>query len=235
MLTAVGILASSCVQETALTPEQQTLQTKLVGNTSGEYEEGIILIKLTKAAQQQAGEGLLDMNTLIDGLEGASISPLFAANSQKTALTAKHGLDRWYSVQFDANADMNRIAEKLSAHDAVQYIEYNTLIERVDSDRSVEYLPSLATKASSSALPFNDPMLNKQWDMVNTGDKSISATAVEGADVGVKDAWQLTAGDPSNGIDVTGADVPQPENADLDGFHTVFSSITNAFSYSQGS
>ena len=162
MLTAVGILVSSCVQETALTPEQQTLQTKLVGNTSGEYEEGSILIKLTKAAQQQVCEGTLELSTLINGISKASVSPLFAENARKADLAAKHGLDRWYSVQFDANADMNRIAEKLSAHDAVQYIEYNTLIERVDSDRSVEYLPSLATKASSSALPFNDPMLNKQ-------------------------------------------------------------------------
>ena len=196
MLTAVGVLASSCVQETALSPEQQTLQTKLVGDTSSEYEEGTILVKLTKDAQQQVGEGLLDLNSLIDGIKDASVSPLFATNPEKAHLAAQHGLDRWYSVLFDANADMNRIAEKLSANDAVQFIEYNTLIERVDSDVSVECLPSLATKASSSALAFNDPMLSKQWDMVNTGDKSISATAVEGADVGVKDAWQLTAGDP---------------------------------------
>jgi hypothetical protein len=32
--------------------------------------------------------------------------------------------------------------------------------------------------------------------MINTGDKSIHANAVEGADVGVRDAWKLTAGDP---------------------------------------
>ena len=196
MLTTAGILASSCVQETALSPDQQFLQTKLVGDTSNEYVEGTLLVKLTKDAQQQVGEGLFDLSSLTDGIKGASVSPLFTPNSKKAVLAAKHGLDRWYSVQFDTNSDPNTIVEKLSAHDAVQYIEYNSLIERVTSDLSVEYTPSLATKASSSALPFNDPMLNKQWDMINTGDKSISATAVEGADVGVKDAWQLTAGDP---------------------------------------
>ena len=196
LLTVVSILASACVQETAHSPEQLSLQTKLVGDISSEYEEGTILIKLTKSAQQQVGEGMLELSTLTDGIQNASVSPLFTTNPKKAHLAAQHGLDRWYSVQFDANVDINRIAEKLSAHDAVQHIEYNSLIERVGSDLSVEYTPSLATKASSSTLPFNDPMLNKQWDMVNTGDKSISATAVEGADVGVKDAWQLTAGDP---------------------------------------
>ena len=125
---AVGILASSCVQETALTPEQQTLQTKLIGNTSGEHEDGSILIKLTKTAQQQVVDGALDLGTLINGISNASVSPLFAANIQKADLAAKHGLDRWYSVKLDTNADLNMIAEKLSAHDAVQFIEFNSLI-----------------------------------------------------------------------------------------------------------
>ena len=197
MLTAVGILASSCVQETALTPEQQTLQTKLVGNTSGEYEEGSILIKLTKAAQQQVCEGTLELSTLINGISKASVSPLFAENAQKADLAAKHGLDRWYSIQLDTDADLNMIAEKLSVHDAVQFIEFNALIEHVGSSISSEYVPSLMTKSSPIYTPpFNDPMLDQQWDMINTGDKSISATAVEGADVGVREAWKLTAGDP---------------------------------------
>ena len=194
---AAGVLAASCVQESAITPEQQALQTKLVGNICGECEEGTILIKITKAAQEQAAQGLFDLSTLTDGIVKAAIEPLFTANSGKAALASKHGLDRWYSIHFDSSADLKVIAEKLSAHDAVQYVEFNSLIEHVGSEISAEYVPSLTTKAGvSSALPFNDPMLGKQWDMVNTGDKSISATAVEGADVGVKDAWQLTAGDP---------------------------------------
>ena len=197
MLMAAGVLAASCVQESAITPEQQALQTKLVGNISGECEEGTILIKITKTAQEQAAQGLFDLNTLTDGIVKAAIEPLFTANSGKSALAAKHGLDRWYSVQFDSSADLKTIAEKLSSHDAVQYVEFNSLIEHVGSEISAEYVPLLTTKAgTSSALPFNDPMLGKQWDMINSGDKSISATAVEGADVGVKDAWQLTAGDP---------------------------------------
>lgn len=194
---AVGILASSCVQETALTPEQQTLQTKLIGNTSGEHEDGSILIKLTKTAQQQVVDGALDLGTLINGISNASVSPLFAANIQKADLAAKHGLDRWYSVKLDTNADLNMIAEKLSAHDAVQFIEFNSLIEHVGSSLSSEHTPTLMTKSSPIYTPpFNDPMLSQQWDMINTGDKSIHANAIEGADVGVRDAWKLTAGDP---------------------------------------
>lgn len=42
-------------------------------------------------------------------------------------------------------------------------------------------------------MPFDDPYSVKQWNLINEG----GAGAVAGADVGVKDAWRLTAGDPS--------------------------------------
>ena len=65
----------------------------------------------------------------------------------------------------------------------------------------VEFVPLPETKASPKPVPdvygFYDPYLKHQWNLVNTGDKSIAKNAVEGADVGVKDAWRLTGGDPS--------------------------------------
>ena len=44
-------------------------------------------------------------------------------------------------------------------------------------------------------MPFNDPKLQDQWHYINLGDVSVAPTSRVGADVNVKDAWNLTTGD----------------------------------------
>ena len=197
LITAVS-LATACTEEASLTQDQNTPHPKLIGNLNGEYEEGTLLIKLTGTAQKGIDEGILNPEQLLEGLSESTISPLFPQNSKKSDIAARYGLNRWYAVHFDEGMSVNGVAERLAASEHVQYIEYNTLIEQTLSDVSYDYTPTAATKASapSSSQPFNDPELGIQWNIINTGDKSISPTAVEGADVGVKDAWRLTAGDP---------------------------------------
>ena len=194
MLMTAAALGISCIQEPSMAPQQQTLQSKLIGKTAGEYEEGVILVKLTGQTQNAIKEGSLNPEILVSEISGAVISPMFPSNGLKEKVAARHGLDRWYTVKFDAGTSMNTVAETLAASEHVQYIEFNALLEQTHNDISIDYVPGAMTKSSS--LPFNDPELGVQWNLINTGDKSISATAVAGADTGVKDAWRLTAGDP---------------------------------------
>ena len=199
MLSVAVTVGISCAQkEPAMTSGQQNLQGKLVGAADGEKEEGILLIKVTKDAQKGISEGTIESGCLACGIEDASVAPLFPVSTRKDITAVKHGLDRWYEVRFDESVDLRAAAETLAANEAIQTIEYNTLIERTDSEVSVESAETMLTRSSApaSSLPFNDPKLNVQWNLINTGDKTISETAMEGADVGVKDAWKLTAGDP---------------------------------------
>ena len=195
MLTAVCLLASSCVQETALSPEQQTLQSKLVGSTEGEYEQGTILIKLTKEAQAKVNQGSLDPASLVEGLSKASIKPTFIAHPSKEAIAAKYGLNRWYSICFDQSIELNTIVEKLSADESIQHLEYNSIVEHVGTGASIKHATPITTKAaSSSSLSFNDPLFPEQWSLYNDG--TIAPNAIAGADIAVKDAWTLCAGHP---------------------------------------
>lgn len=141
-------------------------------------------------------ESSADTEAIIKGLTSASIEPTFPAASKESASVRRHELDRWYTVSFSEETSLEEVARILAANEMVSAVQYNSLIEGTDTDTSIEYDPVALTKAGTSSLPFNDPSLGIQWNMINTGDKSISATAVEGADVGVKDAWRLTAGDP---------------------------------------
>ena len=197
MLMAMSALSISCSQkEPVLTPEQESLQTKLVGNVYGEREKGTLLVKVTADAQKAISEGIMEPDILASGLEEVSVEPIFPVSTRNDQTAMRHGLDRWYTVRFECSAE--KAAGKLALCEHIQAIEYNTLIESThDSDVSIEYVPAAMTKSTAtSSLPFNDPKLDVQWNLINTGDKSISESAVEGADVGVKDAWKLTAGDP---------------------------------------
>ena len=199
MLIVAVTVGISCTQkEPVMTSGQQDLQGKLVGAADGDKEEGILLIKVTKDAQKGISEGTIESGCLACGIEEASVAPLFPVSARKDITAARYGLDRWYEVRFDESVDLGAAAERLAANQAIQAIEYDTLIERTDSEVSVEAAETMLTKSSApaSSLPFNDPRLNVQWNLINTGDKTISETALEGADVGVKDSWKLTAGDP---------------------------------------
>ena len=189
MLLALAAVSISCIKETDLSPAKGSSAAKIIGKNSREAEQGTLLVKLAAGNE-------VTPESIVKGIEGASAAPAFPIQESKKAIAAKHGLDRWYIVQFDPEISLDHAATALADLPQVECVQYNTLIERADSPVTIECPEEIMTKASTSALPFNDPRMGVMWNLINTGDKSISETALEGADVGVKDAWRLTAGDP---------------------------------------
>ena len=184
MLAALALAGISCTQEMAPESVQSAPSSKIIGQGE-EVQQGSLLVKLTGAGSQE----------VFSALEGVSVQPAFPIAEAKKDVAARHGLDRWYELSFADDVQMDQLAAKLSESAEVECVQYNTLIERMDSPVSIECPEAVLTKASAD-LPFNDPQLGVMWNLINTGSKSISATAQEGSDVGVKDAWRLTAGDP---------------------------------------
>ena len=192
-LTASAVLFASCVRENDFaTPQQHNLTAKLVGNPFGEKEEGALLVKLTEKATQDLKNGMLDTENMFEGVENASISAMF--NVEGDAVAVKHGLHKWHTVSFDAAISPETVASLLSKNENVEAVEYNSVLTHSHTSETYEYEESPATKSTASNLPFNDIYLKDQWPLINDG--TIVEGAVAGADVGVKDAWKLTAGDP---------------------------------------
>ena len=217
LAASAALCVSSCVKEQAehisATDQMHELSAKLVGDTTSETEAGSILVNLDPAAiQKLQSEGGLILTKSLPGFE--SISPALSVSPKNKEVAAKYGLDRWYVVKFNEDISAQEIAQQLALYPEVRSIQYNSYVRHIDSDLSFECRDNLLTKAGEGTLPFNDPLLEKQWNLINTGDKSIAATAVEGADTGVRDAWKLTAGDPrvvvavfDQGVRVTHADL----------------------------
>lgn len=168
--------------------EQHSLSAKLVGGSDGELVPGAILIKLESSVPE---EGLLD------GTD-ATIRRAIPVEPKNKAAFERYGLDRWFLVEFDETVRPEVVAKKIAARKDVKAIQYSRMLQPSWNESDVfpvDMQPVTKASQKSVELPFNDTYLEYQWNLFNDG--SIHQEALAGADVGVKDAWRLCAGDPS--------------------------------------
>ncbi|MBR5498667.1 MAG: S8 family serine peptidase [Bacteroidales bacterium] len=203
-LMAASLVCASCakeMQEVSVTaPEQQTLMTKLVGGAQGELIPGKVLIRMDESSAKELNSGDF---TIFNNLEGVKITPALPVQPKNVELARKYGLHRWFTVEFDTQHKPEAMAARLAGFAQVEAVQYDRYIERIEGGEPVAIdLPALTKSAAPKdgdspkyLAQFNDPYLRYQWNLVNEG--TIVESAVEGADVGVRDAWKLTAGDPS--------------------------------------
>ena len=201
-LMAAAAVCASCtkeIQETVpeVSQEQQTLMTKLVGGTQGEFVPGSVLVKLSEAAAAGLNEG---DRAVFAGIEGITVSPALPVQPKNMEVARKYGLHQWFNVEFDRQMSHETMAARLAALSEVKALQYNKYLTPVRDDRTAPFEPMVMTRSAEpvpqeNPFVFNDPYVHNQWNLINDG--SITKDAVEGADVGVKDAWKLTGGDPS--------------------------------------
>ena len=197
VLGAVGVFAGCAkeeiVPETAAGQELE-LQIKAV-NTSEDAQEGSLLVLLdeTLAAKISEGSDDEDFAAVCDELGVSSVEKIFPNTDD--ALAKKHRLHRWYKVSFPEDESLNEAAAKFSLLGSVNVVQYNTVLHKHETGPVHAWEP-MTKGYGEMNLPFNDPMLCDQWHYINDADLSVCQTIREGADVGVRNAWNLTGGDP---------------------------------------
>lgn len=197
-LMAAAMVCTSCakeIQETA--PEQQNLITKLVGGSQGEIVPGQLLIRLDETSAGSINSGDY---SIFNGIDGITVTPAIPIQPKNQEAARKYGLHQWYTVQFEAQTRPETMATRLAAIKQVRAVQFSRLVEPIANGEGIQFEMPAATKSEDiagpkSAFPFNDPLNVYQWNLINDG--TVTKEAVAGADVGVKDAWKLTAGDPS--------------------------------------
>ncbi len=200
VFAALAVICTACTkefQENGSDPqEHQTLMTKLVGGTDGEIVPGSLLVKLdAETAAKIAEGGYAEVSgSILGDISVTSFSPAIAVKPKNAEAAKRYGLDRWFTVQFAENIKPQTVAAKLAESPAVKSVQFSRYVEPVMSEQVYPCEAVPATKAENEATLFNDPYSSLQWNLYNDG--SIAAGAVAGADVGVKDAWRLTGGDP---------------------------------------
>ena len=173
------------------------LSQKLVGNTIDNCKEGTLLLFLEEETIARIDSGdmeavkseiFVDKNIIC--FEPALRTP------KNERLARELGLHRWYSVTFDSNIPVRKFAAEVAPSKHISAIEYNTMVTLAADYKVRPFSEGSYAETKATEISFNDPYAHYQWNLHNTGDKSIAETAREGADVGVLDAWTLCAGSP---------------------------------------
>lgn len=143
--------------------------------------------------------GIPSVDEILQAVGTYQLERVFPVDPRNEARTREAGLHLWYIVRFDENEDIEKVGRSLAALGQVEGVEYNHTIKRAynEQKRAIPFDPVAlsATKGTVQGY-FDDPMLNRQWNLVNDG-TLWNRGFLEGADVNVCDAWDKCTGDPS--------------------------------------
>ncbi|MBR5568355.1 MAG: S8 family serine peptidase [Bacteroidales bacterium] len=196
VLFAAGCAELEAPGTGALELEQTVLATKSV-NTSDNADQGSLLLFLDEdvALALAQGEGSPEWEAACAELGVDSVEKLFPRTDDE--MSRSYGLHRWFMVSFPQSKGLIRVAEGMAELNLVKGVQFNTIYERdFASEAPIAWKPFQGRGYGEFDLPFNDPMLVDQWHYINNKDMSVATTSREGADINVKNAWGLTAGDP---------------------------------------
>ena len=226
----MGLTACS-VDEHKVALEQDSPK---VPQLTADVVEGQLLVRfdsrvsdiLDKAGLTKSGpkmlmdrSGILSVDEILDLVDGYQIERVFPADVRSEDKAREEGLHLWYVVRFSDKYSVDKVAADLAKLGEVSRVEYNRTLKRASTKKaspvSAEQLASLAAKANAK---FDDSYFGYQWNLVNDGSLNPADLEqkkfVQGADVAVEKAWELTTGDPSiivavldEGIDVDHEDL----------------------------
>lgn len=203
LLTLIAVTATSCIEaeyvnDSMSAPVEGALMTKLTGRTNGDFHQGELLVYLDEELTSKWEEGNRDvvMTELSKEISLTCIEPALTCKPKNERLARELGLHRWFVVKFDSSIQLEKAAEKIAVRPQVCAVQYNAIAQQ-STDHKVVPADHIITKAGAQdeAPVFNDYYLGSQWNLINDG--TLSSLSREGADIAVKDAWELTCGDPS--------------------------------------
>ena len=158
--------------------------------------------------------GVFSVDEILELVDGYQIERVFPVDLRSEEKARQEGLHLWYVVRFSEDHSVEKVAADLSKLGEVSRVEYNRTLKRASDSKAVpltmDKINELTGRTASAA--FNDPLLPDQWHLVNDGNLR-PTKFVQGADVNVKDAWNITKGDPSIIVAVLdeGVDVSHPD------------------------
>ena len=200
MLPAAFVAVGCAEKELPVLVEQETVQNQVTTkclNTSQNAESGTLLLYLDHEAALLLADGqeTSEWALACEELGVDSVEKLFPNTDDE--LSRSYDLHRWFLLSFPESVGVEKVAERMASLAEVDAVQFNTAIERrFGSEAPIPWTPFQQQGHGEFNLPFNDPMLVDQWHYINNKDLSVAQTSRTGADINVKNAWGLTAGDP---------------------------------------
>ncbi len=201
LLALAGLFAASCATNTvdeSANVDVNAMAAKKFVNTSNDAVEGELIIYVDNEAADRilAAECATRSGSAIDAIAAeigaTAIEPVFNLNVNGDVKRAR-GMHRWFTIAFPENVDLEVAAQSLAAVESVERVQFATKVVAPNA-KITEVDPSQFAQTRAEELPYNDPMLSKQWHYRNLGLQETYPNAKEGADINLFPAWEITAG-----------------------------------------
>ncbi|MGN1233210.1 MAG: S8 family serine peptidase [Candidatus Cryptobacteroides sp.] len=178
----------------------------LLARISGEPAEAVA----TKADGLRTGLPSLDRQ--MASISATRIERLIPVTEKNEARLRESGLYDWYVIRCGEDTNLEEAAGILASSDKVSAVRYDLRLRTSDDEAVITPLSS----PSTTAFPFNDPLLGKQWSYMNLGNRNICTSAEAGADVNAVEAWKICQGSPEIVVAIVdqGVDYTHPDLAD---------------------
>ncbi len=209
------LVATACAKDSL---DQTPSQARILGSPAPEIAlQGALSVKLTPemaqtvtAAQARLSatraegpatrSGVAEIDALLEEIGAERFQRLVDYDPEWESAYDQTGLNRWYRISFDKDADLSEVGRRFAALSGVSTVEYEIQprrirplhVGRVVPARAEHFPPRGETRASTA---MNDKMLPYQWHFENTGPNEYFSTPKAGADINLLDAWQLCTGD----------------------------------------
>lgn len=168
ILLAAAFLVAGCSMDEDFTRRVQPDLDEMRG--PGQVEPGRLIVKM-----KSEPEDPMELAAAFPDLKVISVDRLYKGPEKFEARKREMGLHLWYTVLFDQDVPVTRAASDISAAGDMEVVSYVY---------PVQY-------ASDPYYPFDDPQLDDQWHYMNFGTRS---GEVEGSDINLFPAWEVTTG-----------------------------------------
>jgi|GEM_PF-2220766 len=208
LLFLVSVFASQTLAQDTVTKEPNKVIVQ--------FNEDALPLLNRGMAESQARTSISTIDALHQQLNVVSMSQTIRTDPRYAAQHAAYGLDRWYTIEFDASLSVSEVVEMYSLDSYIKHAEpsyqYETLGMPASDPFSAEQLAELA----NGDFPFDDPRLDEQWHYNNTGQTG----GTTGSDISLFPAWEIETGTSDIIVQVvdTGIDINHP---DLQNMHWI--------------
>lgn len=182
---------------------------RLSAASGPQYVEGVVRVKLqpevasqlentllpggtlkTKAKSPYVTTGVAPLDRIAQKVKAVSMRRVFPYAGKDEAKHKKFGLDLWYDITY-SSGDVTplQVRNLYTSTSGVAYAQRIPVYKPYGGERFHVISPADIAKAEKAAatMPFNDPLLPKQWHYYNDG--SINGTEA-GYDINVFPAWE---------------------------------------------
>ncbi len=154
-----------------------------------------------RSKSARTSTGVEEVDAVLERIGAWGVERVFPVDNRHEERAREAGLHLWYVIHFAPEQDMAKLVKELRQLGKLSGCQFNHQIQRAYNAHS---RPVVLSKVSSNPSPMirstrsisNDPLLSKQWGMVNNGDINLEHSVV-GADINCTEAWEKHTGDPS--------------------------------------